>query len=341
VKHIDYFDNFLKETVNLSKFNLDTLEGRVESIYSALKGDDDLGPRIIKKLPQGSWAQETIISPQNGKPFDADFLLQMKENPDWSDDVKQYINAVYKVLDNHSDYGAMPHNRKCRCVYVEYANNKMHVDIVPYVISADGQQVIVNRDDNEWEKTDPSGFTKWMKTKDELADRNLRKVIRLLKFLRDHKDSFTGTKSILITTLLGNQVTEERKIADPGYYSDLPTALFHIVSDLNDWLQQYPDKPSIADPSGSGVTFDHRWTQETYSYFRDRIKVHAVEIRTAYEETNPEASVAKWQDLFGDKFQAPTPPSSSSKFSDAAVTGNASGYGVENTPSSGRSGRAG
>ncbi|MGH3716505.1 MAG: SMODS domain-containing nucleotidyltransferase, partial [Micromonosporaceae bacterium] len=65
MKHIDYFDNFLKNTVNLSQFNLDTLEGRVESIYGALKADPDLGPRIVKKIPQGSWAQRTIISPQN------------------------------------------------------------------------------------------------------------------------------------------------------------------------------------------------------------------------------------------------------------------------------------
>ncbi|MGH3648478.1 MAG: SMODS domain-containing nucleotidyltransferase, partial [Micromonosporaceae bacterium] len=134
MKHTDYFDNFLKNTVNLSQFNLDTLEGRVESIYGALKADPDLGPRIIKKIPQGSWAQRTIISPQNGKAFDADVMLQMKEEPDWSDNVKQYIAALYKVIHNHSTYGKMPHNKKCRCVYIEYANNAMHVDIVPFVI---------------------------------------------------------------------------------------------------------------------------------------------------------------------------------------------------------------
>ncbi|MBY8853958.1 hypothetical protein K7G98_39295, partial [Saccharothrix sp. MB29] len=89
MKHTDYFDEFLANTVNLSKFKLELLEGRVESIYSALKADPDLGPRIVKKIPQGSWAQKTIISPQNGKPFDADFLLEMKEETDWADDVKK------------------------------------------------------------------------------------------------------------------------------------------------------------------------------------------------------------------------------------------------------------
>ncbi|MGW0244777.1 SMODS domain-containing nucleotidyltransferase [Micromonospora chalcea] len=259
MKHTDYFSNFLRSTVNLSQFNLDLLADRVEAIYAALKADPDLGQRIVKKVPQGSWAQETIISPQNGKPFDADFLLQMKEETDWSEDVQEYINAVYHVIHRHSIYGNMPHNRKCRCVYVEYANNQMHVDIVPYVILGDGRQVIINRDDEQFETTNPSGFTQWMKDKDKIANRNLRRVIRLLKFLRDHKNSFTGTKSILITTLLGEQVSDWKRISDPGYYSDLPTALLHLVCDLDQWLQQNPIKPSIADPSntptslGSGV----------------------------------------------------------------------------------------
>ena len=96
----------------------------------------------------------------------------------------------------------MPHGRKCRCVYVNYANNAMHVDIVPFVIRADGKQYIINRDKNDWERTDTDGFTSWMKKQDKIANGHLRKVIRIMKFLRDHKNSFTGTKSILLTTLL-------------------------------------------------------------------------------------------------------------------------------------------
>jgi hypothetical protein len=338
MKHTSYFDNFMKNVVNLSQFRLDVLEGRVESIYNALKADPVLGPRIIKKIPQGSWPQRTIISPQNGKAFDGDFMLQMKEEPEWESDLRQYGNAVYNVLHNHSDYKNMKHGRKCRCIYVQYANNAMHVDIVPYVIKSDGTQQIIDRDNNRWEPTNPSGFTSWMQEKDKTASGNLRKVIRLLKFLRDHKNSFTGTKSILITTLLGERVEEWRKVFTPGYYSDLPTALLHIVSDLDEWLQGQPYKPSIQDPSRSGATFDHRWSQETYGYFRDRIHVHAAEIKDAYNETDAETSVAKWQSLFGDKFQAPATSSSSGKYGAAGAIGTDSNDG---TWSSSRSGRAG
>lgn len=213
---------------------------------------------------------------------------------------------------------------------VSYAND-MHVDIVPHVILSGWREVIVNRDENIWEDTNPQGFTDWMKKQDQIAGGNLRRVIRLIKFLRDHKNSFTGTRSILLTTLLGERVSELSKMSDPSCYSNLPTALRTIVTDLDEWLQARPNRPSIADPSGSGVTFDHRWSDETYSYFRDRIHVHAAEIEDAYAEPDKDRSVQKWQALFGDGFKAPA-GSGPAKFAPAAPT-------KETT--TGRSGRAG
>lgn len=324
MKHKDYFDTFLKDTVNLSQFNIDTLSGRVDSIYSALKADEDHGHRFKKKIPQGSWPQETIIKPQNGNAFDGDFMVQMTEDPDWAYDLKKYGDTIYKILDNKAPYKDMPHGRKCRCVYVNYANNAMHVDIVAFVLRADGTQWIINRDDGVWERTDTDGFTSWMKKQDKIAGGHLREVIRIMKYLRDHKNSFIGTKSILLTTLLGERVEDYHKIFDTGYYADLPTALVHIVCDLDEWLQARPYKPTMLDPSGSGTNFDHRWSQETYAYFRKRINVHAAEMKAAFEETDHDESLKKWQALFGDGFKAPKASTSASKFGSTG-TGAAAG----------------
>ena len=51
----DHFDVLLKDTVNLSQPKLDLLETRVDSIYEALKADDEIGSLISGKSPQGSW----------------------------------------------------------------------------------------------------------------------------------------------------------------------------------------------------------------------------------------------------------------------------------------------
>lgn len=309
----NHFTVLLRDTVNLGQFKLDLLGERADAVYKALKADEQIGSLILGKTPQGSWSHRTIINPVGDNEFDADFMLDMSENPDWADSPKTYIEEVYAALHRHSTYGNMPHSRKCRCVRLVYANS-MHLDIVPHVNLADGREVIVNRDDNEWEQTNPQGFTDWMKEKDSLANGNLRKVIRLMKFLRDHKSSFTGTRSILLTTLLGEQITELRTLLDPSYYTNVPTTLLHVVKDLDTWLQAHPTKPSIPDPSGSGFTFDHRWNQATYSYFRDRIHVHAAEIEEAYDEEDKDRSVKLWQDIFGNGFKAPATSSSSAKF---------------------------
>lgn len=313
----DHFDVLLKDTVNLSQFKLDLLDERVEAVYKALKADDQVGPFIIDKTPQGSWAHRTIINPVGDNEFDADFMLDMEENPDWSDSPKTYIDQVYGALHRHSTYKNMPHSRKCRSVQLVYAN-LMHVDIVPHLNLADGREVIVNRDDNDWEKTNPQGFTDWMKKKDNIANGNLRKVIRLMKYLRDHKNSFTGTRSIILTTLLGEQVTEPQTISNPDYYGNVPKTLLHVIKDLDVWLQANRTKPSIPDPSNPEIDFDHRWDQDTYSYFRERIHAHAAQIEEAYEEPDKARSVRKWQDIFGGGFKAPTSSSSDPKFSAAA-----------------------
>jgi hypothetical protein len=315
----DHFDVLLKDTVNLSQSKLDQLETRVESIYEALKADDQIGSLIIGKSPQGSWAQRTIINPVGNNEFDADFMLDMKENPDWSGSPKTYIDEVYAALHRHSTYKNMTHRRKCRCVQLVYAtSSRMHVDIVPHLNLADGREVIVNRDDDEWEKTNPQGFTAWMKEKDSIANGNLRKIIRLMKYLRNHRNSFTGTRSILLTTLLGERVTEDQTISNPDYYGNVPKTLLHVIKDLDFWLQARSIKPSIPDPSNPEINFDHRWDQSSYSYFRERIHAHAAQIEEAYEEPDKDRSVRMWQAIFGGGFKAPAKTSSSPKFPAAA-----------------------
>jgi Second Messenger Oligonucleotide or Dinucleotide Synthetase domain len=303
VKLDDYFAYFLTNTVNLSQFNLDLLDDRVNAIYNALADDEEVGPYVLNRIPQGSWAHQTIITPPRTAEFDADFLLEIAENPQWSMHPKSYIEKVYAALERMSIYEGKC-SRKCRCVRVTYANS-CHVDVVPYLHIANGREVIVNRDQDDWEDTHPAGFTQWMANKDQITGRKLRKVIRLMKYLRDHKGTFRGARSVILTTVLGNQVEASKKIFDPNYYGSVSTALLHIVEDLDAWLQANPTRPSIVDPSGSGVTFDHRWDDDTYDNFRDRIHDYAAKMRAAYHESDRDASVELWQEIFGPSFTAP------------------------------------
>jgi hypothetical protein len=329
VKHVAYFDTLLKDTVNLPSERLEQLNDRVESIYRAVRTDDEYGDLLTDKSKQGSWAHRTIIKPKPDKEYDADVLLHLDHKPDWDSDRAQYIEQLYWALGR---VGYPDRHRKTRCVRVQYAND-CHIDLVPYVQAPEGWR-IVNKKSGQWELTNPHGFTAWMKERDDLTNAYFRKVVRLMKFLRDHKNSFTGTPSIILTTLLGNRATWTTKLTKPTAYSTVSDTLVTLVEDLDQWMQELSGMPSVEDPSSPGTTFDHRWSEVSYNYFRDRIHAHAQEMRDALDEQDQDASVEKWRSMFGDGFKKDSQENkSASPFTAPAYVGGGA--------SSGRAGRAG
>lgn len=299
MKLLAYFDSFLKETVNLNQTRLDLLEARVESIVVTAGLDDVIGPMLVTYIPQGSWAHRTIIKPVGRDEYDADFLLQLNENDDWSPNPKRYIHETEAAFRRSTTYRDMV-QRKNRCVRIIYAG-ACHVDVVPYIVRDDGSKVIANGAKDSFEETNPEGFTAWMKEKDDLANGNLRRVIRLVKYIRDSKNTFS-CPSVILTTLLGERV--QAWDAD-ARYPDVPTALKTLMADLDTWLQINPTKPTIEDPSCPGTSFDHRWDDDQYANFRTQIHRYAEWITIAYEEPDRDKSLASWQKVFGDEFEAP------------------------------------
>lgn len=356
MKHTTYFNDFLKDHVNLNATRLALLEARVGSVYNALAADPVLGPLVKDKFPQGSWAHRTIIKPRAGGEYDADFLLLLELNDEWDGDPSAYPNAVYTALNNHPTYKTMPSGRKARCVYLEYAATASevgcHLDIVPYLILPGDRHVIVNRDINDWEDTSTTGFADWVQERDAITGNLFRKVVRLMKCYKVEKGSFNGVKSVILTTLLGNQVEAWKKAVDPSCYADLPTALVKIVTDMSDWLQANPLRPSISNPAGDGTSFDHRWSDETYLNFRTRMKAGADKLNEAIDEPDKDKSIKLWREVFGTSFSPPgftasasaTPPpgpaspSSSSASSVTSKLGAAAATGSSLTRRSGQGG---
>ncbi|MXW61387.1 MAG: hypothetical protein F4Z58_06650 [Acidimicrobiaceae bacterium] len=156
---------------------------------------------------------------------------------------------------------------------------------------------------------------------DDIAGRRLRLVIRLLKYLRDHRMHFKRTRSVVLTILLGERVDAAKKIFDPAYYGDLPTAFVHLLEDLDDWLQENPILPPLPDPSGAPNDFGHRWDQASYDNLRNKVRQIAENARKALDEPNVAKSRELWQVVFGSDFKEPPSGNASS----AAVAGATAG----------------
>ncbi|MGV3615161.1 MAG: SMODS domain-containing nucleotidyltransferase [Fimbriimonas sp.] len=300
MKLIDYFRSFLENEVNLDEPRLARLNGSVEAITGFLEASATFADNFNDVIPQGSYAHKTIIQPvRKNDEFDADLLLHVKEFPEW--EAEDYVEELYRTFRASGVYKDKAH-RQTRCVTIDYAGD-FHVDVVPF-LERHGSKWVTNRNDNEFELTDPEGYNAWLDMRNKAAERRLVPVIRLLKYLRDYKRTF-DVKSVVLNVLVGERVSEIAQLADPGCYADVPTTLRTVMNALKEYLEPRIILPTISDPSGTGENFGDRWSQEGYASFRTAMIRYAQWIEDAWSDGNVDSSVTKWQRVVGDEFKKP------------------------------------
>ena len=228
MKRVEDFNEFLSDHVNINQSRLDKLNDHVAAVTTHLSRHLESYEKVER---QGSYALRTIIKPKENREYDADVLLFMKYRP--GKKPADYINEAYNYLMEHGTYKNMVH-RRTRCVMVDYAGD-FHLDIVPCV-EINGQRHICNNKTNQFEITDGTGYRDWFNGKTRITNGNLKRVTRLLKYMRDHKGNFTAP-SILLTTLIGMSVQDNEGDAN---FKTVPDTLKTVCNRINAFLQAPP-----------------------------------------------------------------------------------------------------
>lgn len=297
MKLTDEFDEFLSSVVNLNSTRFSQLEASIEVLQKVVS-DSAWGPTLLGFAAQGSWAHKTIIKPVAGAPFDADLLAYVEPVDGW--DAKDYLNSLYSVFSGLAVYKDKV-RRYSHCVTIEYAGERK-VDIAPCIERGTffKSYEVCNRTTNEFEVSAPKAYTDWLSERNTITgNHSFRKVTRLLKYLRDIKTTFT-CPSFLLTTLLGLQVKELDRYT--ATFSDVPTALKVLIGRLDDWLVEHPDLPEVRNPVLWSEIQSLAWDDTKYQNFKSRIKTYREWIDDAYDETDFEESIGKWQRVFGEDF---------------------------------------
>ena len=255
--------------------------------------DKLLGYQTMDK--QGSYALGALIKPvDDNDEYDADIQIVMNPNPKWK--AKDYILEINRTLAGNKNY-VDKLRLKTRCVTVDYAGD-FHLDVVPRV-TFHGKHFVCNRIDNKFEETDGNGYRDWFNEKNRITGGNLKRVVRLLKHLRDHKNSFTA-KSILLTTLAGNTINASDK--GTAAVSTVADTLETVLSRMDNYLQEHPNMPEIKNPVLPTENFNRHWDQRQYANFRNRVQSYAGTAKRAKAEPSAEKAIKVWQELFGDSF---------------------------------------
>lgn len=286
------FEWFLENVVNLSPGRLKTLRERTAAIEKVLRSSSDPKLRILDARPQGSLAQKTIINPSDAKRgFDADLLVECGDGFAGPRDLLDTIEKALRESARHANLV----RQKTRCVTLEYAG-EFHIDVVPCV-KLDGVLHIGNNETNQWEETDPDGYSKWLGERDAHANGYLVPAIRFCKYLRDYKGR-PAIKSVILTTLLADRATARGS----HEYTDLPTTLVILLEELASWCRQFPTAPELQEPTCSS---ELRLDETNWPACTKQIESLARRSRDAYDEQGQEKSLALWRDLFGKRFPSP------------------------------------
>jgi Second Messenger Oligonucleotide or Dinucleotide Synthetase domain/Adenylyl/Guanylyl and SMODS C-terminal sensor domain len=300
MKHLAEFKTFLEGQVNLNKTRIKTLSDRVETIENFLwRGD--WGPIIKRFSSQGSWAHKTIIKPPGENGFDADLLMFVNPVPGWTaNDYILELRGLFLESKTYKDIVGL----KNRCVTLNYAGD-FELDVVPCVVERPGRiypYEVCNRTDDRFEPTDSERYTEWFQRAKNLAGcDHLIHFMRLIKYLRDTKTTFS-CKSVLLNTLVANQISQADIHFRPSYFPDLPTAFRTLISRLDHYLQDRPNLHKVTNPVLQIEDFNRHWDQDKYANFRAMIHKYRQWTDEAYRETDEKQSIKKWRWIFGDEF---------------------------------------
>lgn len=295
MKLIHSLNRFLIDHVNLNQARVDQANDAFDTLTSFVKNADDTKELFRSTSKQGSLRQGTIIKPRKDETeFDVDLLFKMKRVDGWSP--TDYLDALHSAFASSDRYEDLVDRRgKHRCVTIDYAGD-FHVDVVPSIVR-DGQEWIMNRETDEFEVTDGDGYAQWFSGRSQITGGQLVRVVRLAKYLRDEHD--WPVKSILLTTLLGDQIAD----ADTATaYPDTPTALWRLMTRLDKWLQAQESVPTVVNPVLPDEDFIRHWDEKTFKQFKNGFHKVTESVKAAFAEGAPEQSVELWREAFGEEF---------------------------------------
>ena len=195
---------FLTDVVNLNQTRIDTLESRVGTIQTFLT-NSGWTPKIRGFSPQGSWAHRTIIKPSNGRLFDADLVVFVDPVAGWN--ATDYVVGLRGVfprirslprarIDDHT----LRDSDLCRRFLSRCCSLRCRSAVAGHTWrSAIEATTSSNRRARCAIRPGFKSATLW------IGSNHLQHVVRLIKYLRDIKGTFSA-KSILLTTLVGSQI---------------------------------------------------------------------------------------------------------------------------------------
>lgn len=178
-----------------------------DRLASGLKKDDE--PLPIEHVPQGSYAMDTMVKSEiessdidDGAVFDRDALKGARGGDRTSADAKEMVR---KAVASGNSFKTPP-EALTNCVRVYY-NDGFYVDIPVYREFEENGETVKELASSSWKKSNPEDVTEWFKTQvtskspDTINGRQMRRIVRLLKYWSKSRSSWNMPSGFVISVL--------------------------------------------------------------------------------------------------------------------------------------------
>lgn len=346
---------YFKEFDKAIKMDYDVkneLKEKRDILLEILKESEEIP--AFDKFDQGSYSMYLGVEPLD-KEYDIDVGLRFHVNCGEYEpmDLK---NKIYKLLENHTDYGA---KIKKPCVTVTYKKDgeaAYHVDLVVYSYedkeNTNSQLYLARGKSNEsdetcWEKSDPVGLVDYVKDKYKGADykeerEQFRRVVRYMKRWKNKKFSSSGNAeppSIGITLIAVDKFEASRKydyLEEKYLYDDLEALLkfartintlfvYKGISDngRNMYAIEYNLPSSLNFEPNTNVF--KKMSDNYMTDFKEKIDALVNDLEAVKNEPDELEQCKKLNKIFGDDFPVPEKKNSAKKQMNYIPTTSSSG----------------
>ncbi len=286
------FRLFLRDEVNPNMERVSRIRSGIHGVKNHLRRELDGFQKIDR---QGSLSLDTLIKPVHEEDeYDADVQIVMNPQDGWQP--RDYLGAVHEALAKNPNYRDKL-ELGTRCVTIRFANN-FSMDVVPRITRGDTHKVC-NGVDNRFEETDGKHYHNWFHEKSRVTNVNLKRAVRLLKYLRDRESNYIA-KSIMLTTLAANAIQTDDRGQDS--VRSVASTLTTVLTRMDSYLQRQQRKPKVRNPVLGSETFDRHWDDAQFEILKESINRYAGIASDALACPSIRDSIVRWRRLFGSGF---------------------------------------
>ena len=325
---------------HFDKFHGKIMLGRQDAVYKKARERDDSITQAVKKsfeeanypvisdFIQGSLATNTAIIAIAGD-CDVDRALVLDANDAPSNPVDPKKNAL-SVLEIRGFKNA---KIKKPCVTADYASENVHIDFPIYKKSGDQHYLAVGKKNSdeknrEWSVADPRGLINWVNDSDihgDLASKKHDQYRRLVRYLKRWRDwNFSDNVAAKVYSI-GLVVMAKQcfspSFSEEGFRQDMialrQTVELMLNANYFAWVAPDTYKVAVTLPVQPWRDIFYGSSIDTGTQFRNKLRQLKSKLLEA-ESLDDEHNQCKiMNDLFGDDFVVPDPPSGSSKIKKA------------------------